>query len=154
MDAFWLTLALTAVVGVIIAWVDSRFTHPAARLSEATRTYPQRSLLRFASFCAIAVWAAILVFFVCFLAMWVGSKVFAAFLLPAFAILLGAALAYLLSAIPIKCIGCGKRLLAQTTSKPAHSEQVLGMQGWVVIVLRVAALKQFKCMFCGQSYVP
>jgi DNA-directed RNA polymerase subunit RPC12/RpoP len=61
---------------------------------------------------------------------------------------------YLAASAFIKCTGCSKRVLFNSTlHTPPFSKTTYGLSGWSAVVIDVVRNRQFQCMYCGAKYV-
>ena len=158
MKVFLLTVVGHVAAGLLIAWVDARFRCPPSAAGNTARAYPKQQLLRAAAMVVAIAWASILAFIVALAAI----LVLAAFDVPVSAlpfvipmfVTLVMAIIYLGLAFRIRCRVCANHVLIQKTTQPPFQETRQGFDGWATIVLRVLRRQPFRCMYCGQRYVP
>lgn len=160
MDGFLDTLIITVVASVaggllamrIQARMDRAFQAPSSLEDAVPIVYPRSGVLLVAAFVLRSAWSGVPVLLVPVLltAVFDWHPLVALVPVVAFASLIpiGVALMFLL-----RCVQCGKRLLAQEVSAPPFADEYPGLNAYGATVMRITKERRCRCMYCGQQYL-
>jgi len=116
--------------------------------------HPKAARIRVASWLAVLSWAALLIVVILLIAGLVTRRPeLSTPFMPGLGLLACTVVLYVVIALPLKCIQCGRRFLFETLGAKAPQARRRGrLDYWATAVIDVMLRRRVTCMYCGTEH--